>query len=123
MAYFNFARLIEKYNCNFTAVIPSEGHYDDSGDWVKGGATEKQMTGAIIGFKESKIFRSEGTLTAKDKHLFMLQPFENALKGATVIYKGNKYNVEAETENADFTGVYAYVLKFVSAFDEKGAAE
>ena len=70
MAYFNFARLIEKYNCNFTAVISSEGHYDDSGEWVKGETTEKQMTGAIIGFKESKVFRSEGTLTAKDKRLF-----------------------------------------------------
>ena len=118
MAYFNFSRLIEKYNCNFTAVIPSEGYYDDSGEYVKGGETEIPFNRAIIGFKESKIFRSEGTLTAKDKHLFMLQPFEKSLKGATVIYKGNKYNVEAETENADFTGVYAYVLKYVSAFDK-----
>lgn len=123
MAYFNFARLIEKYNCEFTAVIQSEGYYDDSGEWVKGEETEIPMTGAIIGFKESKIFRSDGTLTAKDKHLFMLQPFDKALKGATVIYKGEKYNVEAETENADFTGVYAYVLKYVSAFDKAGESE
>lgn len=118
MAYFNFARLIEKYNCEFTAVIQSEGYFDDSGEWVKGEAAEIPMTGAIIGFKESKVFRSEGTLTAKDKHLFMLKPFDKALKGTAVIYKGERYNVEAETENADFTGVYAYVLKYVSAFDK-----
>lgn len=123
MAYFNFSRLIEKYSRDFIAVIQSEGHYDDSGEWVKGEQTETPMTGAIIGFKESKIFRSEGTLTAKDKHLFMLQPFETALEGATVIYKGEKFNVEAETENADFTGVYAYVLRYVSAFDKAVKAD
>lgn len=118
MAYFNFARLISKYNCEFTAVIQSEGYYDDCGEWVKGEETEIRLNGAIIGFKESKVFRSEGTLTAKDKHLFMLQPLDTALHGATVIFKGEKFNVEAETENADFTGVYAYVLKYVSAFDK-----
>ena len=34
MAYFNFSRLIEKYSRDFIAVIQSEGHYDDSGEWA-----------------------------------------------------------------------------------------
>lgn len=119
MQYFNFERLIEKYSCEFTAVVNSAGEYDDSGEWVSGESREIPMTGAIIGFKESKLFRSGGTLTAKDKHLFMLKPFENALKETFVIYKGEKYNVEAETDNGDFTGFYVYVLKYVSAFDKR----
>lgn len=119
MAYFNFERLIEKYSCEFTAVVSSEGKYDDSGEWVNGEVREIPMTGAIIGFKESKVFRSEGTLTAKDKHLFILKPFDAKWKSVAVIYKGEKYNVEAETDNADFTGFYSYVLKYVSAFDKR----
>lgn len=119
MPYFNFERLIEKYSCEFTAIVNFEGKYDDKGDWVNGESREIPMTGAIIGFKESKVFRSEGTLTAKDKHLFMLKPFDNSWKNVAVIYKGEKYNVEAETDNADFTGFYSYVLKYVSAFDKR----
>lgn len=119
MQYFNFEGLIEKYSCEFTAIVSSEGKYDDSGEWVKGETREIPMTGAIIGFKESKLFRSEGTLTAKDKHLFMLTPFESCWKSVSVIFKGEKYNVEAETDNADFTGFYSYVLKYVSAFDKR----
>lgn len=119
MPYFNFERLIEKYSCEFTAIVNFEGKYDDKGDWVNGETREIPMTGAIIGFKESKVFRSEGTLTAKDKHLFMLKPFDNSWKSVAIIYKGEKYNVEAETDNADFTGFYSYVLKYVSAFDKR----
>lgn len=119
MPYFNFERLIAKYSCEFTAIITSKGDYDDKGEWVNGESFEMPMTGAIIGFKESKVFRNEGTLTAKDKHLFMLKPFDSSWKSVVVIYKGEKYNVEAETDNADFTGFYSYVLKYVSAFDKR----
>lgn len=123
MQHFNFERLIEKYSCEFTAIVSSEGKYDDRGEWVKGETREMPMIGAIIGFKESKVFRSEGTLTAKDKHLFLLTPFESSWKNVSAIFKGEKYNVEAETDNADFTGFYSYVLKYVSAFGEAGAEQ
>lgn len=118
MAYFNFTRLIDKYTSEFTLITQSEGYYDDSGKWVKGETTKTVLRGAIIGFRESKVFRAEGTLTANDKHLFLTQPIDRALLGATVIYQDKKYNVEAVTENAQFTGVYSYVLKYVSAFDK-----
>ena len=53
----------------------------------------------------------------------MLTPFESCWKSVSVIFKGEKYNVEAETDNADFTGFYSYVLKYVSAFGEAGAEQ
>ena len=59
-------------------------------------------------------------LTAKDKVLHTLSEIDNALMGATVIFKNNKYSIETQKgkDNADFTGCYSYILKWVSAFDE-----
>ena len=116
--YFDFSRLITKYITDFIVIAPEYGYYDDAGDWVKGEKTPIPMQGAIISFKDSKIFRSEGTLTAKDKQLFMLEPISEALHGSQVKYGDNIYSIVDCTENAEFTGVWAYTLKYVSAFKE-----
>lgn len=121
MQYFNFSRLIKKYSSNFTAITLSEGSFNDAGDWVKGEQAQTTVQGAVIAFKESKIHRSEGTLTTKDRRLFVLSPIDKALQGSKVIYEGNVYSIEDEAENAKFTGVYAYTLRWVSAFKEGDA--
>jgi hypothetical protein len=123
MQYYDFSRLIRKYQTTFTTITITDGYYDDYGDWVKGSEVRKELQGAIISHRESKIYRSEGNLTAKDKRLFMLEPIENALLHSKVIHNGNEYSIEDNVENAIFTGVYAYRLKYVSAFDEKGGAQ
>lgn len=116
MAYFNFNRLIKKYTNSFT-VIKSVGEYDDYGDWNIT-TTETPQQGAIIGISENKIYRSDGVLTAKDKQLFMTESLGDITE-TFVLYKGNKYKVEQETSagNEQFTGVFSYVLKWVSAFE------
>ena len=119
MAYFNFENLINKYSREFIATYTTDnGEYDNKGDFVKGETVKETLTGAIINFKESKIYRSEGTLKTQDKRLFMLKPLKKALIGATVIDNNNTYRIEEESENAMFTGVYAYVLRWVSAFND-----
>lgn len=115
--YFDFSSLISDYSNSFDVIKPIEGKYDEKGDWVVGGDEKLSFRGAIIGFKESKIFRSEGTVTAKDRHLFMHKPLPDALIGSKLHYKGQEYLIESETENAEFTGVYSYVLRWCSAFD------
>lgn len=118
MSYFHFERLINKYSREFTATYKTGGgRYDDKGDYTSGEVVKETLTGAIINFKESKTYRAEGTLKTQDKRLFMLQPLKSALIGATVIDNGNEYRIEEATENAMFTGVYSYVLRWVSAFD------
>ena len=117
MKYFNFDALIDKYSVDFTVISTGEGHYDDMGEWVTGTEETTQMSGAIISLKEDKIYRSEGLLTSNDKQLFMVNPLPKGMIGSTVIYKGNKYKVQETTDNSDFTGVWAYTLKYVSAFD------
>ena len=120
MQYFNFDSLIEKYSVEFVVLYPAKSALNDSGDYVKGEPTKKEMTGAIIAFKENKIFRSEGTLTTQDRQLYTLTPIETPLDGVKVIYNNRVYNVEDTTENADFTGCFSYTLKFVSAFNKGG---
>ena len=58
-----------------------------------------------------------------DKALHLLEPLDNALIGATVVFNGEKYRIETQKgkDNADFTGCYSYTLKWTSAFKkEKG---
>ena len=115
---YNFSRLIRKYGSKFNAVTLVGGFYNDAGDFEKAENQELTLQGAIISFKESKIYRSEGTLTTKDKRLFTLEPISPHLQGSQVVYEGNVYSVEDESNNAEFTGVFAYTLKYVSAFKE-----
>ena len=59
------------------------------------------MQGAIISHGDNKIYKSNGTLTAKDKRLFMLEPISEALKGSQVIFDGDgtaKIHCNFETE-------------------------
>lgn len=119
---YNFNRLIKKYSSEFKTITLINGYYNDSGDWVKGDEAETTMTGAIISFTEDKIYRSSGTLTSNDKRLFTLEPINNALKGSKVLYDGKVYSVEQSRDNAKFTGVWAYTLKYVSAFNEGDSA-
>jgi len=120
--YFDFSGLIEDYSDKFTVITHTKGGYDDSGDWQDGQEKRDELTGAIISFKESKVFRSDGKITTKDKRLFMQQALPDALMGATVVHDGQKYMIESEHENATFTGVYSYFLRYVSAFDKGGDA-
>ena len=118
---YNFARLINKYSSEFSAITLTEGYYNDVGDYVKGETMITPLKGAIISHSENKVFRSEGALTEKDKRLFMLKPIDNKLHGARVIYEGNAYDLNSSVDNSKFTGVYAYNLKYVSAFKDIAA--
>lgn len=115
--YFDFSSLITDYETSFTVLTYTEAGYDERGQWQEGQEVKTELTGAIIGFRESKIFRSDGAITSKDKRLFMLQQLPEALIGAKVKYKGQEYTIESELENAEFTGVYSYLLRWVKAFD------
>ena len=119
MKYFNFERLVKKYSCEFDLISPENGAFDDTGNYSSS-KIKSRRKGAIIGLNDGKIFRSSGTLTDKDKYLFVFEPVTS---NDIVIHKGERYRVETQTENAEFTGVYVYTLKYVSAFEENGEQE
>ena len=120
--YFDFSGLILDFSNTFEVITHTDGGYDEAGDWQDGQETREEYTGAIIAYKESKVFRSDGKITAQDRRLFMQQPLPAALMGAKVIYNGKQYMIESEHENAEFTGVYSYFMRYVSAFGKEGTA-
>lgn len=118
MAYFDFKRLITKYGRNFTLLVPGEGAYV-GGVWQEGEPTRLALFGAIISLTETKLYQLGGTLTAQDRHLYMLEPINAPLQGAKVEFEGNTYHIEQDRANGNevFTGVWSYTLKWVSAID------
>lgn len=116
--YFNFEPLISKYSSEFNVISSNEGYYDESGDYVESEPTKKTMTGAILSLKEDKIYRSEGQLTSEDRQLFMTTALPDGFIGSIIVFNGNKYKVQQMIENAEFTGVWEYLLKYISAFNE-----
>ena len=118
MQYFNFSRLIRKYSRPFTCELKAEGTYDDLGEWVASENAVISMTGAILSVRDDKLYQQDGVYTEKDKILYMLTPIDNAMLGAEIIFKDNVYTVEDSTgaDDAEFTGVYRYHLKWVSVF-------
>lgn len=114
MQYFHFERLIRKYSSKFKLITYTDSGYNDKGDYVEGTETETELNGAIINFKENVVYNSEGKLTMQDKQLYMLKPLNQSLKGAKVVYDGKIFTIENNEENAKFTGVYAYLLRYVS---------
>lgn len=115
MRYFNFDSLVEKYSNDFYVVIENEGAYE-SGEYVKGERSILEMRGAILEYSEYNLLRSTGTLTNADRVLLMLYPIERALENAKVYHSGKVYGIKNSSENAEFTGVWQYDLKFISAF-------
>ena len=115
--YFDFSGLIADYSNKFAVITNAESGYDESGEWQENRLKKTMFTGAIVSFSQSKVLRSDGAITTKYKRLYMQQALPQALVGAHAVYKGQKYTIESETENAEFTGVYRYVLRWVSAFD------
>ena len=117
MAYFDFTNLIRKYMTSFTLVLETDGEWNSKGDWVATTKKQVTMSGAVISMRESRVIRSEGVYTQQDKALYMLEPLPEALHGASLVHDGKLYSIANELENSRFTGVWSYVLKFVSVFD------
>lgn len=113
---YDFNRLIEKYSTSFLFKGASGGRYE-GGIFVPSDVEPTQMTGAIVPIKAQKIYQSGGTLTSKDKQLFSSAQLAGSLDGAKIIYKGNSFSIEQDTEYSDYSDIYVYLLKWVSAFD------
>lgn len=110
MPLYQFKRLIEKYNVSFVSMIsdPSEGHYDESGEWVPGETTEVLGSGAIVPLSQSLIYQSGGALTQYDRNLYtgMAIPLQSK-----IIYQGVHYTVTSKTPFSDYADFNLYVLK------------
>lgn len=115
MKLYNFKRLIQKYSVPFVVETERAGRYE-SGKWVEGGAVSREVAGAIVPLAERKVYSSGGYYTSKDRELYVVPSITDFDK-SKVIYKGNVYRLEEETNYSDYADAAVYVLKWVSAFD------
>jgi hypothetical protein len=108
MTLYKFKRLIEKYNVAFNLLQKSEGHYDDSGEWVEGLGDPEPGHGAIVPLPQSLIYQSGGALTQYDRNLYtdMVIPLQSKID-----YKGVRYTVTSKTPFSDYADFNLYVLK------------
>lgn len=118
MQHFNFSRLVNKYSKEITVIIPAQKELNNSGVWEKGEPKEVTLVGAVIRHRENKVYRSAGTLTANDSALYLLEEPNIDLIGAEVKNDNKIYKVESVLNNSEFTGIWAYNLKYVSAFKD-----
>ena len=143
MRYYNFDRLIDKYSAEFVLRVKSVGSYVGghyqvgstnealerlknsklgtvSYSQIENGYVDVTLVGAIISFSQNKIYQSGGYLTSQDRNLYIKVPLKGAMEGSVVIFNNNTYSIEEDTEsgNERFTGVYSYVLKWVSSLDK-----
>ena len=115
MAYFIFNRLINKYSRPFKITTKRDGYYDGRGEYKYTGDIVTEYKGAIIGLTQKKIQQSDGNYTVMDKMLYMLNPLNpNEIHLGTVEFNGKEYTISEEhsEDNAVFTGVYIYLLKY-----------
>lgn len=116
MKLYNFTRLITKYKATFEIVSENNGHYED-GEWQPDDNTTITKQGAIVPMSEKKIYQPGGTYTTQDRELYMFEKLPDALLNSYVIYQGNRYKIEQETDYSEYSDVYTYVLRRVSAVD------
>ena len=119
MGYFRFERLITKYGRRFDIIIPAMGEYV-GGVWKEGKPVIEEEFGAILSLSETKLYQLGGTLSAQDRHLYMNHAIRHPLEGVKIKFHGNIYHIEENRSrgNEEFTGVYAYTLRWVSAIDQ-----
>ena len=118
MQKFNFTQLVDDYSREITVITKSDGYYNESGDYVKGEEKETTMRGAVIRHRESKVYKSNGTLTLNDYALYLTEKPDIDLIGSEVKVDNQKFKVENTLDNSEFTGVWSFNLKFCSAFKE-----
>lgn len=119
---FDFTDLIEKYSVPYTLIIPGENGGFVDGYYQEATATRREMEGAIVPYKESRIYQSGGSLTSEDRELYSSEKLEFD-KNLYVEHSGKTYKVDTEADYGDYADVYVYGLKRVSVHDRSKASE
>lgn len=109
MKQFQFADFVSEFYVPFIAFIPSEGHYDDYGEWIEGGETPVQTGGIVLPLSEDDLRYAEGgTYTTKDKKLYVTIPFT---EGQKIEYKGDKYTIQNFKDYSEYSDIYIYYMR------------
>ncbi len=118
MQIFNFTRLVNKYSKKITVITLSKDKFDSKGDLIKGEEKQTVMQGAVIRHRTSKIYNSNGVLTDDDYALYLTEKPKFDLIGSIIVVDNQKFKVQSKLDNSEFTGVWSFNIRYVSAFKE-----
>lgn len=109
--HFMFADFVQEFEVPFIAHDPSDGHYNDSGTWVKGGTLPTDRTGIILPLSNNDM-RNEpnGMYTSLDRKIYVT---DQLTIGQRIEYKGQFFTVNASKPYEDYADVYIYFAKGV----------
>lgn len=114
---YKFDRLIKKYSVACKLHAEAAGGIYVGGEWVPEAAPPPiDVSGVIVPMTDRKIYQSGGTYTEQDREFIThteipLEPTRH------LVHKGEKYQVQGDTDYSDYAGFYVYNLKRIGAFD------
>jgi hypothetical protein len=107
---FEFADFVDEFKVNFTAYQTTEGHWNDSGDWVEGGETQIPMVGIMLPLTQNDLrYAENGTFSVKDKKIYTT---EELLLGQKVEYEGDVYTIQNFKDYSAYADVYIYYARW-----------
>ena len=118
MQIFNFLRLVNKYSKEITVITLTNGYFDNKGDWIEGEKKQSIIKGAVIRHRRNKIYNSNGMLTDDDYAMYLTEKPKFDLIGSTIIVDNQKFKVTSKLDNSEFTGVWSFNVRCISAFKE-----
>lgn len=116
MKNFNFCHLINNKSVAYTLLSPTQGAYDDQGEYKAGEIKRWFGMGVIVPFSSNKIYQSGGSITTMDRELYSSTPVAFTSE-SRVEFNEHKYTIEISADYSAYSDVYIYKLKWVDIFD------
>lgn len=111
---FEFADFVDEFKVSFMLeeLQKTDGYYDDDGEWVLGGTDAVPIVkeGIVLPLSEDDLkYAENGVYSVREKKLYTVFeiPFESI-----VIYKGDKYTVQAFKDYSEYADVFIYLMRW-----------
>lgn len=111
---YRFKRLVEKYSVSCQHIAKQPGYYDADGIWHEPQDVPRDTKAAIIPIPEQTLYETGGRYTSMDRQIISLEAYP---MHSHIVYKGNKYRIEEETDYTEYADFHQYLAKWVSVVD------
>jgi len=105
---YNFVRLVEKYSVPCQHITSQPGYYDDDGIWHAPEDVTRDTKAVILPVPEKTVYDSGGRYTTADRLIISL---ETLPLQSHIVYKGQKYRIEEETDFSEYADLHQYFEK------------
>jgi len=106
---FDFRDMLIQYSQDIVIIDEQLGHYDDNGQWIPGGRTERTVQAPVLNLNKDELQQAEGgTLTRRDRKTYM---HERLNEGGLALIDGDEYTITASNDYSfHASGLRCYYL-------------